>query len=241
MKFIDMSGWIMSEHGVEDSRLTVIKASDNRAADGTIKWVCECSCGNICEISSCNIRNGKTLSCGCYKKDKASLTHKLFNRYNLSGKYGVGYDNNGKEFYFDLEDYDKIKEICWNVGNDGRVSGILHGHMVRMHKVITGTTSEIIDHANNRPWDNRKFNLRISNKQTNSINRRCNKNNKLGVKGVNKLSNSDKFVARIMVNGKTIHLGVYETIEDAKQARDSAELEYFGEFAYKGGEYRHGE
>lgn len=230
-KRIDMTGWKMWEHGVLNSRLTVIGASSHYAADGTIKWICGCDCGNICEVSSCNIRSGKTLSCGCYQKERTSETNKSFNEYDLSGEYGIGYDNKGKEFYFDLEDYDKIKEICWNVGDDGRVSGVLHGHAVRMHKVVTGTTSEIIDHANNRPWDNRKFNLRISNKQTNSINRGCNKNNRLSVKGVNKIKNG-KYVARIMVDGKTIHLGCYNAMEDAKDARVNAEKKYFGEFAY---------
>lgn len=234
MKLIDMMGWVMAEHGVTDSRLSVVQASNSRAADGTVKWICRCSCGTTCVVSGCNLRSGKTLSCGCYQKEMASETHKLFNAYDLSGEFGVGYDSKGREFYFDLEDYDKIKGVCWNVGNDGRVSGMLHGHMVRMHKVVTGTTFEIIDHANNKPWDNRKFNLRISNKQTNGINRGCNKNNKLGVKGVNRATGSEKFTARIMVNGKTLYLGTYNTIEEAKVARDSAEKEYFGKFAYAG-------
>lgn len=234
MKLIDMTGWVMAEHGVPDSRLSVVQASNSCAADGTVKWICRCSCGTTCIVSGCNLRSGKTLSCGCYQKEMASGTHKLFNAYDLSGEFGVGYDSKGREFYFDLEDHDKIKGVCWNVGNDGRVSGMLHGHMVRMHKVVTGTTFEIIDHANNKPWDNRKFNLRISNKQTNGINRGCNKNNKLGVKGVNRATGSEKFTARIMVNGKTLYLGTYNTIEEAKVARDSAEKEYFGEFAYAG-------
>ena len=233
MKLIDMTGWVMAEHGVPDSRLSVVQASNSRAADGTVKWICRCSCGNTCEVSSCNLRSGKTLSCGCYQKERVSETHKLFNEYDLSGEFGVGYDSKGREFYFDLEDYDKIKEICWSVDDDGRVSGKSHGLAVRMHKVVTGTTSEIIDHANNKPWDNRKFNLRASNKQTNSINRGCNKNNKLGVKGVNKIK-SGKYVARIMIDGKTIHLGCYNTIEEAKSARVNAEKKYFGEFAYAG-------
>lgn len=231
MKLIDMTGWVMAEHGVPDSRLSVVQASNSRAADGTVKWICRCSCGTTCIVSGCNLRSGKTLSCGCYQKERVSETHKLFNEYDLSGEFGVGYDSNGREFYFDLEDYDKIKEICWSVDNDGRVSGKSQGLAVRMHKVVTGTTFEIIDHANNKPWDNRKFNLRISNKQTNGINRGCNKNNKLGVKGVNKIKNG-KYVARIMINGKTVHLGCYNTIEEAKSARVNAEKKYFGEFAY---------
>mgnify|MGYP004523464063 CR=1 FL=1 len=235
-KRIDMTGWKIWEHGVPDSRLTVLSVSNCRAADGSIKWMCRCSCGNICEVSSCSIRSGKTLSCGCYKREKLSKAHKSFNKYDLSGAYGVGYDSKGNTFCFDIEDYDKISNICWHIEPDGRVVGYKSGKPIRMHKIITNTTSEVIDHINNKPWDNRKCNLRLSDKQTNGINRGCNKNNKLGVKGVNKATGSKKFTARIMVNGKTIYLGLYDTIEEAKAARDKAEQEYFGEFAYKGGE-----
>lgn len=234
MKLIDMTRWVMAEHGVPDSRLSVMQASNSRAADGTVKWICRCSCGSTCEVSSCNLRSGKTLSCGCYQKERASKTHKLFNKYDLSGEYGIGYDSKGKEFYFDLEDYEKVKGMCWHIEPDGRVVGYKSGKPIRMHKIITDTTSEVIDHINNKPWDNRKCNLRLSDKQTNGINRGCNKNNKLGVKGVNKATGSEKFTARIMVNGKTLYLGTYNTIEEAKVVRDRAEKEYFGEFAYAG-------
>lgn len=33
------------------------------------------------------------------------------NTYDLSGEYGIGYTTKGEEFWFDLEDYDKIKSI----------------------------------------------------------------------------------------------------------------------------------
>jgi len=42
--------------------------------------------------------------------------------------------------------------------------------------------------------------------------------------------------ARIMVDSKTIYLGCFNSIDEAKKARDKAEKELFGEFAYKGGD-----
>ena len=91
----------------------------------------------------------------------------------------------------------------------------------------------IIDHINNCRNDNRKNNLRIATQQTNQINRDANNNNSLGVKGVAKAKTKDKYVARIMVNGKSIHLGTFDTLEKAKEARNKAERRYFGEFAYQ--------
>lgn len=226
MKQIDLTGQ-------KFNRLYVLKDSGHRSADGSTKWLCICDCGNLCKVNTFSLRNGVTKSCGCYKKEKSKTTNKKYNTYDLSGEYGIGYDSKGKEFYFDLEDYDKIKNICWNVCADGRVSGLVDGKRTRLHKVITNTKGEVIDHINHNPSDNRKCNLRISNKQTNGINRPCNKNNKLGVKGVNKITNGNKFTARIMVNGKTIYLGCYDTVEEAAKARVRAEKEYFGEFAYE--------
>ena len=50
---IDMTGWVMSEHGVPDSRLTVLKqAEDFIQPNGKHRamWECKCSCGNPIHI-----------------------------------------------------------------------------------------------------------------------------------------------------------------------------------------------
>lgn len=75
--FIDMTGWVMYEHGVSDSRLTVIKRVDDYIRpDGyhTSQWLCECSCKNHNHIITTGeaIRSGHTLSCGCLNKERAS-------------------------------------------------------------------------------------------------------------------------------------------------------------------------
>ena len=41
-----------------------------------------------------------------------------------------------------------------------------------------------------------------------------------------------RFRAYIWYNGKIIHLGNYDTLEEAKKARIKGEEEYFGEFGY---------
>lgn len=67
-KKIDMTGWIMKEHGVPNSRLTVIaedkeyKLQNNKKG---IFWKCKCECGNIIIANGTYIRNGDRLSCGC--------------------------------------------------------------------------------------------------------------------------------------------------------------------------------
>lgn len=66
--FIDMTGWVMKEHGIEDSRLTVLEKAEN-SYDGRVQWKCKCECGNIKIFKAKDIRSGKTKSCGCLVKD----------------------------------------------------------------------------------------------------------------------------------------------------------------------------
>lgn len=73
---INMTGWIMKEHGVPDSRLTIIEYL------GKDRWKCRCECGNITTPKGVNIRSGLTRSCGCLQKETVS---KMFSK-NLVGK-----------------------------------------------------------------------------------------------------------------------------------------------------------
>lgn len=49
--------------------LTVIERGDN--IRGRPGWICKCDCGNVKLISSVNLRNGTTRSCGCSRKNRA--------------------------------------------------------------------------------------------------------------------------------------------------------------------------
>lgn len=47
-------------------------------------------------------------------KEKDGKLAKQYNRYDLSGEFGKGWTNKEEEFWFDLEDFDKIKNYCWH-------------------------------------------------------------------------------------------------------------------------------
>ena len=79
-------------------------------------WRCNCDCGKKNVIKSGNYLRSKNLkhekSCGCVANVTKHLTkNNKFNSYDLQGEFGIGYMNNGKNFLFDLEDYDKIKKL----------------------------------------------------------------------------------------------------------------------------------
>ena len=51
----------------EFGRLTVIEPTEKRVSHRSVVWRCVCGCGNECFVSSFNLRNGHTKSCGCLK------------------------------------------------------------------------------------------------------------------------------------------------------------------------------
>jgi hypothetical protein len=88
-----------------------------------------------------------------------------------------------------------------------------------------------VDHRNMKPADNRWSNLREATKAQNMRNRREQRNNTSGVRGVHKLKANGRFYAYIKVDGCRLHLGGYTSLQEASAVRLSAEKKYFGEFA----------
>lgn len=75
-----------------------------------------------------------------------------------------------------------------------------------------------IDHINGDKGDNRIENLREVDDRLNLENLRSPKaTNLLGVLGVHVIPNG-RIRARIQVRGKSVHLGLFDTLEDAQQA-----------------------
>jgi hypothetical protein len=86
-----------------------------------------------------------------------------------------------------------------------------------------------IDHINGNKADNRFCNLRLATCQTNKANRGLSKSNSSKHKGVCKFRK--KWIASITHNRKIIHLGVFDTPEEASTAYDAKAVELFGEYA----------
>ena len=91
-----------------------------------------------------------------------------------------------------------------------------------------------LDHINRIKVDNRLCNLREATAAQNNANTKTYKTNHLGVKGVRLRGN--RYQARIRVNGKTIYLGCFDSVEDAHMAYCSAAKKHYNEFACYGGD-----
>ena len=59
---------MIDERGHIYGRLTVLEFA---GADRHRKiiWLCECSCGETKIVCGCSLRNGRTTSCGCYRRE----------------------------------------------------------------------------------------------------------------------------------------------------------------------------
>lgn len=88
-----------------------------------------------------------------------------------------------------------------------------------------------IDHINGNPLDNRIANLRPASRSQNMANTPKRASNTSGVKGVHWSSRSRRWIARVMKDGKQIHLGAFTDISDAAKAYAAGASVAFGEFA----------
>ena len=231
----DMTGWIMSEHGFPNSRLTVLEqAEDHIDKNGNHHacWLCECCCEerNQIKVIGTNLRSGHTTSCGCITKESIRNLFKKYNNYDLSKEYGVGFTiNTNREFYFDIEDYDKICGYCWCEGERGYPVARVNGKVVPMHKLIVDYN--ICDHINRNPFDNRKLNLRAAEHRENDRNKSILSSNTSGITGVSWDKSRQKWRAYIKIDDRWIQLGRFVDKDDAIRARLAAEAKYFMEFA----------
>ena len=228
--------------GQRFGRLTAIKRVEDYIEPSSgrhrARWLCKCDCGNETIVLDGNLmkKNG-VKSCGCLRRNFAYNLNKSFNTYDLSGEYGIGYTSKGEEFYFDLEDYDLIKDYCWYINDREYVCAKYNNKQILLHRVVLGLKSDdncVVDHKHGRESrnDNRKSNLRQCTHSENIMNTGLRSNNTSGVTGVHFDKRKQKWVARISANGQRIVLGEYDNFDDAKNKRLISEDEYHGEFSY---------
>lgn len=90
-----------------------------------------------------------------------------------------------------------------------------------------------LDHINGIKDDNRLDNLREASSQDNCRNRCIQSNNTTGYIGVTYYPTSNKYRASITINKKSIHIGYYDTAEQASIAYQLKAKELFGVFKHE--------
>lgn len=97
------------------------------------------------------------------------------------------------------------------------------------HFYVTEKWTQLVDHKNRRRADDSWNNLRPATNALNQANKIGASN--CGFKGVTKRKNYARWRARIRVDGRLLHLGVFATPKLAHAAYVAAAKKHFGEFA----------
>ncbi|NHW45989.1 HNH endonuclease [Paenarthrobacter sp. MSM-2-10-13] len=157
-------------------------------------------------------------------------------KVKLSGKHGEG------KFAVVDDDVAQRQDIArykWNLDPKGYVlrykyigqkNGRSNYTPLLLHRqVMDAPKGTEIDHANGDRLDNRRSNLRFCTRQQNMRNRTV--SNQTGYKGIYWRKQSQAYVARLTVDGRSIHAGMSRDPELAAILYDVAALQIFGEFA----------
>ena len=145
------------------------------------------------------------------------------------------YDPDTGQFYWRVDRGYRIKAGDKTGSKNGRgyVQLNVDGKHYYAHRVawliMTGEwPNEVIDHINGDPSDNRWENLRSATHAQAHQNIKVYKSNSTGLVGAYKADG--RWVSMISVNGKRLHLGSFNTIEEAARAYINAAKKFHGGF-----------
>lgn len=153
------------------------------------------------------------------------------NTYEINGDVLIITTAKGEIILADAEEYDRLSQHSWCVSKTGYAVATIHRRVVKLHRFLLNLTDkgQLIDHINHNTLDNRKRNLRICTSSQNAKNTSpVHGEGHLGIRR----TRFGKYNVRITCDRKQMHIGNYDTLEEAIQARIEAERKYHGEYGY---------
>jgi len=148
-----------------------------------------------------------------------------FENYEISNLGSVRNKKTGRilKYFINKDGYYKV--MLWK--NNKGFNKKIH-QLIAQAFIENPENKQCIDHIDNNRLNNNINNLRWATNQENSQNRQLSSNNTSGVKGVSFHKKANKWQAHIKIDGIKIHLGYFDNIEDAKQARVIKAQQAFG-------------
>lgn len=138
----------------------------------------------------------------------------------------------------DLDDVDRCKQITWNVNRcyhhkeEEYYIGSSNKDATLLHRFLMGNPKGLnVDHIDGKTFNNRKGNLRPCTPMGNGKNRKINRNNTSGYKGVTWDKTNNKWLVHMCVNYKKTTFGYFDNLEDAVNRRLEVEQEHYKDFS----------
>lgn len=195
--------------GQQFGKLVALAATDRRADNGSIVWRCQCSCGNVAEVSARRLIRGRVRSCGCLSDPPPKdYIGKRFGRLTVI-EYG------GREYR--RTEKSRATVNLWkcrcDCGNEvtvpqsqlqsgvSRSCGCFQKEQAQATlRLVDGTSVTILERVKHGPR----------------------RDNTSGHTGVYRRKNG-YYQAKITFKKKSYYLGSYRDIKDAIRAREDAE------------------
>lgn len=144
---------------------------------------------------------------------------------------------NGKELLYDLADEGIVSLHKWQYSSgyarfqkETREDGKKVYERIYLHRLLLDAKKgQIVDHANGNTLDNRRSNLRLTDRSGNAANSKLSSRSTTGYRGVTK--HKSGWVAQANYKSKHHYLGLFKTIEEAAQVADDFRKTNFKEFA----------
>lgn len=147
----------------------------------------------------------------------------------------ANYKDERREFYFDSDDYNFVKNHIWRVNKQNYVYTTIDGKNVFLHRFVMGLTKDIsnsvIDHIHHNPLDNRKTQLRICTLQQNQYNRKP--TSSTGFKNIHRDARNGHYVFSCKTNTVGKIKASFKELKHALIFKVQSEERIHGEFRYK--------
>lgn len=199
--------------GTKFWRLTVVAFAGLDRGRRT-RWRCECECGNMHEAGAYDIKSGNTKSCGCWNRETSSMVGKAKKTHGLTR-------NPIHQTWYDMmrRCYDSRHNQFSNYGTRG-ITVCERWHDVERFYEDMGdkpSSRHSIDRLNvNGGYC--KENCRWATPSQQGLNKQIHSTMDWGIQH----RGAGRYIVRVTVHGSRVCLGTFDTIENARMARDQA-------------------
>jgi hypothetical protein len=125
------------------------------------------------------------------------------------------------EVLIDTEDLERLPDRKIGLTSNGYVRFTFKMKEKSLHRFLLGEPDAIVDHIDGNPLNNKKNNLRAGTHTDNM-------QNQPKSKYYTYCKQNKRYLVRYTRNGKTIHVGSYETEREAQEQADKVRKELYG-------------